>query len=100
MIMEKEKLQFDRIKLELDEETGSEDQSKESIMRQLDLRLKEANDSYVRLNNLIKEGPSSQFDLSSIQRIDAREDRVSRIDELQEILAQKQDLESQTKAEI
>lgn len=98
--MEKEKLQFDRIKLELDEETGSEDQSKESIMRQLDLRLKEANDSYVRLNNLIKEGPSSQFDLSSIQRIDAREDRVSRIDELQEILAQKQDLESQTKAEI
>jgi hypothetical protein len=56
-------------------------------MRQLDLRLKEANDSYVRLNNLIKEGPSSQFDLSSIQRIDAREDRVSRIDELQEILA-------------
>ena len=87
MIMEKEKLQFDRIKLELDEETGSEDQSKESIMRQLDLRLKEANDSYVRLNNLIKEGPLSQFDLSSIQRIDAREDRVSRIDELQEILA-------------
>jgi len=31
-VMEREKLQFDKIKLELDEETGTEDITKEQIM--------------------------------------------------------------------
>lgn len=59
MIMEKEKLQFDKIRIELEQETDFEESTKETILKSLEIRLKEANDAYRNLNNMIKEGPSS-----------------------------------------
>ena len=79
MIMEKEKLQFDWIRLDLEAETDFEEGTKETILKQLDIRLKEANEAYRNLNNMIKEGPSSKIDLGNVQGVDAREERAERV---------------------
>ena len=55
-------------------------------MKQLDTRLKEANEAYRNLNNMIKDGPSSKIDLGNVQGVDAREERAERVQELEEIL--------------
>lgn len=49
---------------------------------------------------MIKDGPSSKIDLGNVQGVDAREERAERVQELEEILGQKQELEQQTKGEI
>lgn len=85
--MEKEKLQFDTIRLELESETDFEESTKETILKQLDVWLKEANDAYRNLNNMIKDGPSSQIEVGNIQGVDAKEERTERIQELEDILA-------------
>lgn len=46
MIMEKEKLQFDKIRIELEQETDFEESTKETILKSLEIRLKEANEAY------------------------------------------------------
>ena len=54
----------------------------------------------MRLTSLTKEGPSSRFDVTSVNKIDCKDERDQRQREQQELLQQKQDLESQTRSEI
>jgi DNA repair exonuclease SbcCD ATPase subunit len=42
---------------------------------------------------LIKDGPSTEFNLTNFNKIDSREDRNQRIMELQELLSEKQELD-------
>ncbi len=78
MVMEKEKLEFDRIKYSLHGETDAEDSNKEFTMRQLEHRLNEANDATRRLNDQIKAGPPKAIEINSVDKIDSRDEREAR----------------------
>jgi len=101
MQMEKEKYQFERIKFEMDSESDSQEGSKEQIMTQLEHRLREANDSYRRLNNLIKDGPPTEMSLPNMSVEGGRGAMwQNQIDELHELLKEKQNLENEIRGDI
>ena len=101
MQMEKEKYQFERIKFEMDSESDSQEGSKEQIMTQLEHRLREANDSYRWLNNMIKDGPPPEMSLPNMN-VDGGRGAMwqNHIDELHELLKEKQNLENEIRGDI
>lgn len=100
MQMEKEKLGFERVKFEFEAESDTEDGNKEHVLRQLDLRLREANESYRNLGQMIKDGPPQALSEASFKRIDSSQQREDRIDELRGLLRDKQELETGVKQDI
>ena len=100
MALEKEKLQFEVIRANLEAESESGDVSKEFANKQLTLRLREAQENTRKLHSYIQSGPSFHFDPSSLSAPDNSQQRHDRLIELQEIMEEKKELEAQTRTEI
>ena len=80
--MEIEKMQFDKLKSSLENESSASDIGKEQIMQQLEQRLREANEAYLNMNDLMQEGPVRNFDINKIRPMNNRKEREDRVYEL------------------
>ena len=54
----------------------------EQIMQQLEQRLREANEAYLNMNDLMQEGPVRNFDINKIRPMNNRKEREDRVYEL------------------
>ena len=70
-----------------------EDGDKDYILKQLDLRLREAEDSTRKLRSLAQERPDIRIDTKTLSKIDGKEEREERILELRELADEKKQLE-------
>lgn len=51
-------------------------------MQQLEQRLREANEAYLNMNDLMQEGPVRNFDINKIRPMNNRKEREDRVYEL------------------
>ena len=75
-------MQFDKLKSSLENESSASDIGKEQIMQQLEQRLREANEAYLNMNDLMQEGPVRNFDINKIRPMNNRKEREDRVYEL------------------